>query len=211
MAYAGRKEWVIAQVALSRDEGIGSTRCDRRLDGCQAEAVHESHTHGGQDEQAGEPAACRGERGKRPHVKRNVLAKGGVGLAERYLGLQSQPGLPLAERGQPKGHPDQQRRDGHAGYNRCHAARLAIFLGRHAPQAPGGPGQVDARERAGYGCRRNAQPDLRLKPERKDGSEPLCSKPPGVEPQAQPEWHQQQGQYRQAEDYRDRAHGAQQS
>ena len=59
----------VTQVALSSDEGIGSTRCDRRLDGCQAEAVHESHTHGGQDEQAGEPAACRGERGKRPHVK----------------------------------------------------------------------------------------------------------------------------------------------
>jgi hypothetical protein len=196
-----REQRVIAQVALAGDERKRPRRGDRRLDGRQAQGVHDQHAHGHDDGEPEQPAAQRVQRRQRPDVEGDVQPEGRVGLAEGHLRLEAEPRLPLAEGGQAESQADDQGNDRHGGGNGRHAARVAIFLGRHAPQTPGGPRQVEPGEDGGHRHRRQSEAHLGAQAQRKDRTEVLGAEPARVEPQAQPERDQQDCQHHQPKDH----------
>ena len=123
VAYARREQRVVAQVSLAGDEGKRPRRrADRRLDRRQTQRVDERHREDDDDRQSGEPAARRHQRWQRPDVEGDVLTEGGVGLSEWPLGLQPEPGLPLAERGQTEAKSDDQGDERDRRDDRGHAA-----------------------------------------------------------------------------------------
>src|SRR5712691_536766 len=140
---------MLAQGALARDEWIRSGGDDGRLDAGDAKCIHDGRAERGDNNQAGQPASGGGDRWQRPNVERDVLTERWVSLAEGYLGLKTEQGLPLAERGQSEAQANQQGDDWYRGDDGGHATRVSVLLGGDAAETEGGPGQVQADERAG--------------------------------------------------------------
>ena len=128
VAYTGREQRVVAQVAIAGDERIRSSSGDGRLDRRQSEAVDDRDAQRGDQDQTGQPAARRGQCRQRPDIEGDVLAKGRVGLGEWHLSLESQPGLPLPESGQAEDQSDEKRHDRDGGQHRGHTARIPVLL-----------------------------------------------------------------------------------